>query len=226
MAIKHNNQLQKHHFHKDWQRRVRVHFDQPGRKHRRREARLAKAAAVAPRPVDKLRPVVRCPTVKYNRRVRVGRGFTLAELKEAGIPKKLAPTVGIAVDHRRVNYSKESLVANVARLKDYKARLILFPRKSGQFKKLDSSADEVNAAKAAFAAEGKTEGYATKLGATFPIKNISAAEAVTEVKRDELPKGEEAAYRRLREARSEARYKGIREKRAKAKAEEESAAKK
>ncbi|GIK07888.1 60S ribosomal protein L13 [Aspergillus viridinutans] len=213
-------------FHKDWQRRVRVHFDQPGRKHRRREARLAKAAAVAPRPVDKLRPVVRCPTVKYNRRVRVGRGFTLAELKEAGIPKKLARTVGIAVDHRRVNYSKESLVANVARLKDYKARLILFPRKSGQFKKLDSSADEVNAAKAAFAAEGKTEGYATKLGATFPIKNISAAEAVTEVKRDELPKGEEAAYRRLREARSEARYKGIREKRAKAKAEEESAAKK
>ncbi|KAG2025335.1 hypothetical protein GB937_003099 [Aspergillus fischeri] len=213
-------------FHKDWQRRVRVHFDQPGRKHRRREARLAKAAAVAPRPVDKLRPVVRCPTVKYNRRVRVGRGFTLAELKEAGIPKKLARTVGIAVDHRRVNYSKESLVANVARLKDYKARLILFPRKSGQFKKLDSSADEVNAAKAAFAAEGKTEGYTTKLGAIFPIKNISAAEAVTEVKRDELPKGEEAAYRRLREARSEARYKGIREKRAKAKAEEESAAKK
>lgn len=169
---------------------------------------------------------MRCPTVKYNRRVRVGRGFTLAELKEAGIPKKLARTVGIAVDHRRVNYSKESLVANVARLKDYKARLILFPRKSGQFKKLDSSADEVNAAKAAFAAEGKTEGYATKLGATFPVKNISAAEAVTEVKRDELPKGEEAAYRRLREARSEARYKGIREKRAKAKAEEESAAKK
>ncbi|EAW13344.1 60S ribosomal protein eL13 [Aspergillus clavatus NRRL 1] len=226
MAIKHNNQIQKHHFHKDWQTRVRVHFDQPGRKHRRREARLAKAAAVAPRPVDKLRPVVRCPTVKYNRRVRAGRGFTLAELKEAGIPKKLAPTVGIAVDHRRINYSKESLVANVARLKDYKARLILFPRKSGQFKKLDSSADEVNAAKAAFAAEGKTEGYITKVGATFPIKNISAAEAVTEVKRDELPKGEEAAYRRLRDARSEARHKGIREKRAKAKADEEAAAKK
>ncbi|PYI31402.1 ribosomal protein L13e [Aspergillus indologenus CBS 114.80] len=225
MAIKHNNQILNQHFHKDWQRRVRVHFDQPGRKHRRREARLAKAAAVAPRPVDKLRPVVRCPTVKYNRRVRAGRGFTLAELKEAGIPKKLAPTVGISVDHRRVNYSKESLVANVARLKDYKARLILFPRKSGQFKKLDSSAEEVNAAKAAFA-EGKTEGFVTRVNPTLPIKNVSAAEAVTEVKRDDLPKGEEAAYRRLREARSEARYKGAREKRAKAKAEEESAAKK
>lgn len=54
---------------------------QPGRKHRRRQARLSKAAAVAPRPVDKLRPVVRCPTIKYNRRSRAGRGFTLQELK-------------------------------------------------------------------------------------------------------------------------------------------------
>ncbi|KAL5332989.1 ribosomal protein L13e [Aspergillus crustosus] len=224
MAIKHNNQIQKHHFHKDWQQRVRVHFEQAGRKHSRREARLAKAAAVAPRPVDKLRPVVRCPTVKYNRRVRAGRGFTLAELKEAGIPKKLAPTIGIAVDHRRNNYSKESLVANVARLKEYQARLILFPRKAGQFKKTDSSADEVNAAKAAFAAEG--QGYITKLGAILPIKNTTAEEAVTEVKRDDLPKGEEAAYRRLREARSEARYQGARDKRAKAKADEEAAAKK
>ncbi|PTU20219.1 hypothetical protein P175DRAFT_0502366 [Aspergillus ochraceoroseus IBT 24754] len=226
MAIKHNNQLQNPHFHKHWQRRVRVHFEQAGRKHRRREARLAKAAAVAPRPVDKLRPVVRCPTIKYNRRVRAGRGFTLAELKEAGIPKKLAPTIGIAVDHRRINYSKESLVANVTRLKDYKARLILFPRKSGQFKKLDSSAEEVNAAKAAFAAEGKTQGYAANVGAILPIKNISAAEAVTEIKRDDLPKGEEAAYRRLREARSEARYQGARDKRAKVKAEAEAEAKK
>jgi large subunit ribosomal protein L13e len=41
-----------------------------------------------------------------------------------------------------------------------------------------------------------------------------------------MPKGEEAAYRRLREARSEARHRGIREKRAKDKAEEEAAAKK
>ena len=54
---------------------------QPGRKLRRRNARLSKAAAVAPRPVDKLRPIVRCPTIKYNRRVRAGRGFTLAEMK-------------------------------------------------------------------------------------------------------------------------------------------------
>ncbi|KAK2760310.1 60S ribosomal protein L13 [Arachnomyces sp. PD_36] len=220
MAIKHNQQIPKNHFHKDWQRRVRVHFDQPGRKHRRRQARLEKASAVAPRPVDKLRPVVRCPTVKYNRRVRAGRGFTLAELKEAGVPKKLAPTIGIAVDHRRQNVSTESLSANVARLKAYKARLILFPRRGGQYKKLDSSPEEVKAAKEA------TDGYVKNVHSALPVTNISAAEAVTDIKKGDMPAGETAAYTRLREARSEARLVGVREKRAKAKADEAAAAKK
>jgi len=203
-----------------------VHFDQPGRKHRRRQARLAKAAAVAPRPVDKLRPVVRCPTIKYNRRVRAGRGFTLLELKEAGINRKLAPTIGITVDHRRKNVSQESLTDNVARLKEFKDRLILFPRKSGQFKKLDSSADDVNAAKKAFAADGQVEGFAVSVHSILPVKNLSPKEAIKDVKRDDLPEGEKAAYRRLREARSAARLIGVREKRAKTKADEEAAAKK
>ncbi|KAK7991602.1 60S ribosomal protein L13 [Apiospora saccharicola] len=117
MAIKHNNQIQKNHFRKDWQRRVRCHFDQAPQKIRRRSARSAKAAALAPRPVDKLRPIVRCPTIKYNRRVRAGRGFSLAELKAAGIPKLYAPTIGIAVDHRRQNLSEESLAANAGKPK-------------------------------------------------------------------------------------------------------------
>merc|ERR1712144_160143 len=104
MAIKHNQQIPHNHFRKDWQRRVRVHFDQPGRKLRRRNARLSKAAAVAPRPVDKLRPIVRCPTLKYNRRVRAGRGFTLTELKEAGIPRKLG-------QHKKGDASKEDVSA-------------------------------------------------------------------------------------------------------------------
>lgn len=41
-----------------------------------------------------------------------------------------------------------------------------------------------------------------------------------------MPKGEEKAYRKLRDARSEARLVGVREKRAKAKQEESAAAKK
>ncbi|CAI4213426.1 unnamed protein product [Parascedosporium putredinis] len=48
MAIKHNQKLISTHLRKDWQRRVRTHFDQPGGKVRRRDARRAKAAAVAP----------------------------------------------------------------------------------------------------------------------------------------------------------------------------------
>ncbi|KAI9685949.1 MAG: 60S ribosomal protein L13, partial [Bogoriella megaspora] len=161
MTIKHNQQIQHNHFRKDWQRRVRVHFDQPGKKKARRQARAAKAAKVAPRPVDKLRPVVRCPTLKYNRRVRAGRGFSLAELKEAGIPRKLAPTIGISVDPRRQNLSEEGLAANVARLQEYKKRLILFPRKSKQPKQGDSSAEDIKKAQSG-------EGIATKLHGSHP----------------------------------------------------------
>jgi large subunit ribosomal protein L13e len=36
---------------------------------------------VAPRPAELLRPAVHCPTVKYNTRLRAGRGFTLEEIK-------------------------------------------------------------------------------------------------------------------------------------------------
>ncbi|KAL9617491.1 MAG: hypothetical protein Q9160_007702 [Pyrenula sp. 1 TL-2023] len=214
MAIKHNQQIPHNHFHKDWQRRVRVHFDQPGRKLRRRQARQSKAAKVAPRPVDRLRPIVRCPTIKYNRRVRAGRGFTLTELKEAGIPRALAPTIGISVDPRRRNVSTESLSANVERLKSYRARLILFPRKSGQHKSMDSSKEDVSAVKS-----GKAS-VVGSVGGALPVKNVSAEEAATEVKRSQLPKGEENAYRKLRLARSDAKLVGVREKRAKAKAEE------
>ena len=56
---------------------------------------------VAPRPVKTLRPVIRCPTLKYNVKQRLGRGFTLEELKSAGVSKKMAQTIGISVDPRR-----------------------------------------------------------------------------------------------------------------------------
>ncbi|KAF2211054.1 hypothetical protein CERZMDRAFT_112864 [Cercospora zeae-maydis SCOH1-5] len=220
MAIKHNQQIQYNHFRKDWQRRVRVHFDQPGRKQRRRNARQEKAAKVAPRPVDRLRPVVRCPTIKYNRRVRAGRGFSLAELKEAGIPRKLAPTVGIAVDPRRQNLSDESLAANVARLKEYKQRLVLFPRKLKAPKKGDASKDQVDAAKQI--GESTHDGKVKHTNQAFPIDNKVV---IKEGKISDYPQTENA-YRVLRTARSDARLQGKREKRAKAKAEEEESKKK
>lgn len=86
-----------------------------------------------------LRPAVRAPTVRYNRKLREGRGFTLAELKEAGIGRKEARGVGIVVDHRRRNLSEEGKALNVERLKAYKAKLIVFPRKASKPKKGDST---------------------------------------------------------------------------------------
>ena len=133
--------LHQNHFRKDWQSRVRTWFDQPGRKLRRRQARKEKAAKLGVRPLTLLRPAVRAQTVRYNRKIREGRGFTLAELKEAGIGKKEARGVGIVVDHRRRNLSEEGKKLNVERLKAYKSKLIVFPRKAGKPKKGDSTVE-------------------------------------------------------------------------------------
>ncbi|CAM9288581.1 unnamed protein product, partial [Hapterophycus canaliculatus] len=119
---------------------------QPAKKKARRQARQEKAAKMAPRPTQLLRPAVHCPTIKYNSKVRLGRGFTVEELKEAGISKKVAPTIGIAVDHRRTNKSEESFATNVARLKEYRAKLIVFPRGSKHLPKKGDSTPEEQAA--------------------------------------------------------------------------------
>ena len=146
--MRHNNEIPNQHFHKVCQQdHIRTWFDQPARKKRRRLARQAKAAAMAPRPTaGMLRPVVHPSTVKYNYKLRQGRGFTFAELKEAGINRKEARTIGIAVDHRRRNRSAESLQMNVQRLKEYKSKLIVFPRKRGKPKAGDADAAELEKA--------------------------------------------------------------------------------
>merc|ERR1711898_73057 len=114
--VKHNHAIQKCHS------RVKTWLEQPMRAKRRRLNRLTKAAKIAPRPVSgALRPAVHCPTVKYNRKVRFGRGFTLDELKAAGLGAKQAQSIGIAVDHRRKNRREESLQANVQRMKKPKS---------------------------------------------------------------------------------------------------------
>lgn len=142
MAIRGNRVIPNAHFHKDWQRYIKTWFDQPARKKRRHQKRVEKAKRVAPRPLKKLRPVVRCPTARFNMRLRQGRGFTLEELKSAGISPKVAQTIGIAVDKRRKNKSVESLQQNVQRLKEYKSKLILFPINRKKPHKGDSSEQE------------------------------------------------------------------------------------
>lgn len=81
MAPRRNGVIPNAHFKKHWERYVKTWFNQPGKKKRRRVKRLEKAARLAPRPLETLRPIVRCPTFKYNTKVRTGRGFTLEELK-------------------------------------------------------------------------------------------------------------------------------------------------
>lgn len=60
-------------------------------------------------------------------------------LQAAGINKKVALTIGIAVDYRRRNKSLESLQQNAQRLKEYKSKLILFPKKQSKPKKGDAT---------------------------------------------------------------------------------------
>lgn len=211
--MKHNNQLPNAHFHKDWQRHVKTWFNQPGSKKRRRNARVAKAAKIAPRPVDGLlRPAVRCQTLKYNIKVRAGRGFSLEELKVAGINRKWARTVGIAIDHRRRNRSEESLKANVERLKLYKSKLIVFPKNAKKPSKTDSAAADLKAVKQLVAP-------------LFPIvrQPTPVVTTVAAVKSDEA---KAQAYATLHKLRFDAKLKGIREIRAKEKAQAEADAKK
>ncbi|VDB86534.1 unnamed protein product [Peniophora sp. CBMAI 1063] len=208
MGFGKNNVLHDNHFRKDWQRRVKTWFDQPGRKLRRRVARKEKAASLGVRPVKPLRPAVRGQTVRYNIKLREGRGFTLAELKEAGIGRKEARGVGIVVDHRRRNLSVEGKNLNVERLKAYKERLIVFPRNSKKPKKGDSSAEDLKA-------------ETTRQPLALPPAFV--AEEPRKITEEE--KGFEA-YKTLRTSRADQRYEGARKKRQQKKDEEEAAKKK
>ncbi|XP_060796814.1 large ribosomal subunit protein eL13 [Neoarius graeffei] len=206
MAPSRNGMILNPHFHKDWQKRVRTWFNQPARKLRRRKARQAKARRVAPRPIaGPLRPIVRCPTIRYHNKVRTGRGFSLEELKAAGINKRVARTIGIAVDPRRRNRSTESLHTNVQRLKVYRSKLILFPRKASAPKKGDSTEEELK--------------MATQLtGPVMPIKNVRKKDKARMITEEEKKFN---AFASLRMARANARLFGIRAKRAKEAAEQE-----
>ncbi|KAK2991286.1 hypothetical protein RJ640_024551 [Escallonia rubra] len=146
------------------------------------KASQKKAAKIFQRPsFGPLRATVHGQTLKYNMKVRAGKGFSLEELKwgfpggesgdlwmvglgtdlqeevsekesvdrllvttgrpaswglitrAAGIPKEVAATIGMAVDHRRRSRSLEGLQANVQRLKSYKSKLVVFPRRAGRF---------------------------------------------------------------------------------------------
>mmetsp|Transcript_48241 Transcript_48241/g.58393 ORF Transcript_48241/g.58393 Transcript_48241/m.58393 type:complete len:210 (-) Transcript_48241:73-702(-) len=199
--VKHNNVIPNIHCHKKWHTstrgplKVKLNLNQASKKKSRRLARAAKAAAIAPRPLQKLRPIVYCPTQKYSYKQRLGRGFTLEEVRAAGLTPRYARTVGIAVDHRRYNHSQESMDRNVERLKAYKAKLVVFPRRRAVIKNGDSSVEETSAA--------------TQFtgGVILPIEK--AAKVIEMVKVDDV-KGETSAFTTMRVARKETKVAGFR----------------
>jgi large subunit ribosomal protein L13e len=158
-----------------------------------------------PRPIQKLRPIVSSTTRKYAGKVRYGRGFTLIEIKSAGLSADFARTVGIAVDHRRTSTSEEQLQLNVERLNTYKSKLILFPKREGKAKKgliNDSTAEKVKAAAAANQVSGKVLPRVV-VKATEEFAAITAEDKKTNV------------HSLARNMRTNARYTGKREKKIK-----------
>lgn len=165
-----------------------------------------------PRPVQMLRPIVSSCTRRYAGKVRYGRGFTLAELKAAGLSAAFSRTVGIAVDHRRTSTSEEQLQLNTERLNTYKSKLILFPRRDGKAKKgliADSTAEKVKAAAAANQVSGTV----------LPRVVVKSVDEFAAISAEDKKKN---AHSDARIARTNARYNGRRIKRA----EDEAAAKK
>ena len=69
-------------------------------------------------------------------RMNINKGLLL---QVAGINPKAAKTIGVSIDYRRRNRCTESLQLNVQRLKVYKSKLILFPKKQSQPKKGDAT---------------------------------------------------------------------------------------
>lgn len=201
---KRNNMIPNGHFHKDWQRFVKTWFNQPARKYRRKQNRIKKARAVAPRPVKLLRPIVHCPTFRYHTKVRAGKGFTLAELKASHLNKRFARTIGIAVDPRRRNKSVESLQTNAQRLKQYRSKLVLFPLNDKKPKKGDST-------------NWETKKVTQVTGEVMPFRHQPPAKAKAREITEEEKKF--SAYITLRKARADARLVGIRAKRVKDAAE-------
>ena len=64
--------------------------------------------------------------------MRLGRGFTLNEIRAVGLGVQFARSIGISIDHRRKNRNQEGFEANKARLQNYLSKLVLFPRHEGK----------------------------------------------------------------------------------------------
>jgi|TARA_B110001450_G_scaffold61329_1_gene58098 large subunit ribosomal protein L13e len=180
--------------------KVKCFFNVNGHKTVRSQKRADRAAARSPAPLDLLRPTVKACTRRYASKIRFGRGFSLEEIRAAGLTPAFARTVGIAVDHRR-HGSNQMEEANIQRLTTYKANLVLFPRVEGKAKK------------------GEIADSTTRLdtpqnvqGGVLALPPVKARVGLAALTKDLKSK---KVYRSIREARVNRKYEGKRIKRAK-----------
>ncbi|KAH9411825.1 ribosomal protein L13 [Ordospora pajunii] len=122
--MKGNHALPNNHFRKT-SLKIKVHHDPETKQKLMKQKRLQKAKMMYPMPLEKLRPIVRCPTVCHNRKERLGRGFTAAECEGAGIDYRYARRLGISVDLRRRDENKEAMCKNVERIKEYMSKITI-----------------------------------------------------------------------------------------------------
>merc|ERR1739844_171284 len=113
---------------------------------------------------------------------------TLAELKDAGMSKKEAQSIGISID---------ALQLNVQRLKEYKAKLILFPVKASKPRKGDATKEDMDKA-------------SQMVGTVMPLKVKASRIRPMEITEDMKSYNVRAA---ISQARAYKRLHGIREKR-------------
>ncbi|POW14569.1 hypothetical protein PSHT_07342 [Puccinia striiformis] len=232
MGFRGNNVLHKNHFRKDWQRRVKTWFDQPGAKKRRRNARQAKAAAagllddfglppdqrqtrsftkpctftIDPPPPPTRRPMPDCslqPTHPF------WPWFHSCRACICRYPPQGSSDDWHSYDHRRRNKSEEGVSINVERLTAYKERLIIFPKNAKKPAKADST--DLSAA------------TTQDVSGPLPLPSGTKPEAARAITSEEL---EFSAFRALRQARATQRQAGVWKARKQKKDEEDAAKKK
>lgn len=123
--------------------------------------------------------------------------------------------MGIVVDHRRRSKSEEGQKLNVERLKEYRSRLVVFPRKAGKPK----SGDAQVSSNILLQLTKQGEDLTAHITRTLPgLPSVYESEAPRAIESEEK---EASAFRSLREARAGQRSEGARQKRLAAKAAEE-----
>jgi len=132
--VKHNNSIPKGHFKKNWQKFIKTSFNQPSKREKRRKIRTVKKKMIEQKKLSAnvFLPIVHCPTLMHNTRVKFGRGFSKKEIEMVGLKKKIAFSFGISIDIRRRNKNLEnnfnfkrleSLIKNLEVLKKIKKRV-------------------------------------------------------------------------------------------------------